>query len=81
MNINQVINNTIKGLRAEGKSINTYKGADFCRAANILRKHYDLGRPLTTAEVKAEIDNLIRKHKAMSLDYVGENLYASIFRA
>ena len=61
-------------------SINSYKGVDFCRAANILRKHYDLGRALTTEEIKAEIDNLIRKHKIMSLDYVGENLYAAIFR-
>lgn len=61
-------------------SINTYKGVDFCKAHYILRKHYDLGRSLTTEEVKAEIDNLIRKHKAMSLDYIGENLYAQIFR-
>lgn len=61
-------------------SINEYKGADFCRAHSILRKHYDLARPLTTDEVKAEIDNLIRKHKAMSLDYVGEHLYSAIFR-
>jgi hypothetical protein len=62
-------------------SINKHKGADFCRAHYILRRHYDLGRALTTAEVKAEIDNLIRKHKANSLDYVGEYLYSAIFRA
>lgn len=61
-------------------SINSYKGVDFCRAHYILRQHYDLGRALTTDEVKAEIDNLIRKHKAMSLDYVGEYLYSAIFR-
>jgi hypothetical protein len=61
-------------------SISNYKGVDFANAHYVLRKHYDLGRLLTTAEVKAEIDNLIRKHKAMSLDYVGEHLHASIFR-
>lgn len=61
-------------------SINSYKGVDFCRAHSILRQHYDIGRALTTEEVKAEIDNLIRKHKAMSLDYVGEHLYSAIFR-
>jgi len=61
-------------------SINTYKGVDFSRAHYILRQHYDLGRALSSDEVKAEIDNLIRKHKAMSLDYVGELLHASIFR-
>lgn len=61
-------------------SINRYKGVDFCRASYVLRKHYDLGRPLTTEEVKDEIDNLIRKHKAISLDYVGEHLYSQIFR-
>ena len=61
-------------------SISNYKGVDFANAHYVLRKHYDLGRPLTTDEVKAEINNLIRKHKAMSLDYVGEHLHASIFR-
>jgi hypothetical protein len=61
-------------------SIREYKGVDFGHAHYVLRKHYDLGRPLTTDEVKAEIDNLIRKHNAMSLDYVGEHLHASIFR-
>jgi hypothetical protein len=60
-------------------SVNTYKGADFARAHNILRHHYDLGRPLTTNEIKAEIDNLIRKHKKQNLNDTQECLYESIF--
>lgn len=60
-------------------AISNYKGADFGHAHNVLRKHYDLGRALTTKEVKAEIDNLIRKHNKGALDYIGEHLYAQIF--
>jgi hypothetical protein len=60
-------------------SISNYKGADFCKAHSVLRRHYDLGRSLTSEEVKAEIDNLIRKHDMGALDDVGGYLYASIF--
>ena len=60
-------------------SISEYKGADFGKAHRILSQHYDLGRSLTTDEIKAEIDNLIRKHDKGTLDDIGEYLFASIF--
>ena len=63
-----------------GIAISDYRGVDFGRAHYVLKKHYDLGRSLTSAEVKAEIDNLILKKENMSLDYIGENLYSQIFR-
>ena len=66
-------------IMAKSISINTYRGVDFSRAHSILRAHYDLGRALTTDEIKAEIDSLIRKHSKRNLDYVGEHLYSRIF--
>ncbi len=62
-----------------GIAINEYNGVDFCKAHSVLSKHYDLGRSLTTEEVKEEIDNLIRKHSKMTLDDVGEYLYSELF--
>ncbi len=59
-------------------SVNTYKGADFSRARYILQHHYDVG-PLSTNEIKGEIDNLIRKAKKQTLDDNGEHLCIQIF--
>ncbi len=66
-------------MKTKAITVNVYLGVDFAKAHYILCKHYDIGRELTTAEAKAEIDSLIRKHKKGSLDYVGEYLYACIF--
>ncbi len=60
-------------------SISEYRGVDFCKAHSILRLHYDLGRKLTSEEIKSEIDNLIRKAKKQSLDDQSEYLYIRIF--
>lgn len=60
------------------KSISEYRGVDFARAHYVLRRHYDLGRPLTTDEIKAEVDNLIRRRNRGSLDDIGEYLISEI---
>ena len=57
-----------------------YKGFDLDSARYILTKHYDIGRDITVSETKKEIDNLLRKQKAGSLDDRGEHLATRILK-
>lgn len=50
---------------------------DAKRAAQIIRKHYGLNRPVTAQEV-SEISNLIRKQAKGLLDYSQEQLYCKL---
>lgn len=46
--------------------------------ARIIRNHYGLKRPVTPVEVLAEINSLLRKHKAGTMDDSDEMLAARL---
>jgi hypothetical protein len=48
------------------------------QAQKIIRRHYGLKRHVTATEVRAEIDNLRRKHAAGLLDDSQESLAAQL---
>ncbi len=53
---------------------------DWLEAARIIRRFYNLNRPVTEEEVVAEIANLQRRKDAMSLDNLQENLASNLHK-
>jgi len=63
------------------KRLPEYKGVRIGQARSVIRKHYGLTRLPSDSEVRAEIDNLLRKRAAMSLDDKASHLAAALHLA
>ena len=55
-------------------------GATKEKIRKVIQNHYRLKRKVTDEEVKAKVENLIRKDKAQCLDYSSSFLLAKIKR-